>query len=157
MVILCFERRFSKQNRVVRLNSKQFPPQFFWPPPNFWAGYATANLSSRLTSIANLPAAVTFVILSVYETKVHFQCFHFVELSTTLPVVSNTCGFKHVSIKIELLLLSLTDCAERNNRHALSVFIQLRNAVHSENQTEAVSVNRSMPSRLHTNDATRAR
>jgi len=35
MAILWFERRFSKQNRVIRLNSK------FCPPPNFLAGYAT--------------------------------------------------------------------------------------------------------------------
>jgi len=35
MVILCFERRFSKQNRVIRLKSNILPPQ------NFRAGYAT--------------------------------------------------------------------------------------------------------------------
>jgi len=40
-VILCFERRFSKQNSVIRLKSNSLPPQIFWPPPKFWAGYAT--------------------------------------------------------------------------------------------------------------------
>jgi len=35
MVILYFERRFSKQNSVIRLKSN------FWPPQKFWAGYAT--------------------------------------------------------------------------------------------------------------------
>ena len=36
IVILCFERRFSKQNSVIRLKSNILAPQ------NFWAGYATA-------------------------------------------------------------------------------------------------------------------
>jgi len=36
IVILCFERRFSKQNSVIRLKSN------IWLPQNFWAGYATA-------------------------------------------------------------------------------------------------------------------
>jgi len=35
IVILCFERRFSKQNSVIRLKSNILPPQ------TFWAGYAT--------------------------------------------------------------------------------------------------------------------
>jgi len=35
IVILCFERRFSKQNSVIRLK------QSILAPPNFWAGYAT--------------------------------------------------------------------------------------------------------------------
>jgi len=35
IVILCFERRFSKQNSVIRLQSNILPPQ------HFWAGYAT--------------------------------------------------------------------------------------------------------------------
>jgi len=35
IVTLRFERRFSQQNRVIRLNSN------IWAPPNFWAGYAT--------------------------------------------------------------------------------------------------------------------
>ena len=34
-VIFCFERRFSKQNSVIRLKSN------ILPPPNSWAGYAT--------------------------------------------------------------------------------------------------------------------
>jgi len=42
IVILCFERRFSKQNIVIRLKSNILDPQIFKPPLNFWAGYATA-------------------------------------------------------------------------------------------------------------------
>jgi len=36
IVILCFERRFSKQNSVIRLKSS------ILLPPNFRVGYATA-------------------------------------------------------------------------------------------------------------------
>jgi len=36
IVILCDEKRFSKQNSVIRLKSNIGAPQ------NFWAGYATA-------------------------------------------------------------------------------------------------------------------
>jgi len=35
IAILCFERRCSKQNSVIRLKSS------ILAPPNFWAGYAT--------------------------------------------------------------------------------------------------------------------
>ena len=35
IVILCFERRFSKQNSVIRLKST------ILPPTNFWVGYGT--------------------------------------------------------------------------------------------------------------------
>jgi len=38
VVILCFERRFSKQNSVIRLKSNILAPQIFWPLPNFRAG-----------------------------------------------------------------------------------------------------------------------
>jgi len=37
IVILCFERRFSKPNSVIRVKSNILPPQ------NFWAGYATGD------------------------------------------------------------------------------------------------------------------
>jgi len=40
IVILCFEKRFSKQNSVIRLTSNIFGPQNVWPLPNFGAGYA---------------------------------------------------------------------------------------------------------------------
>jgi len=40
MIILYFERRFSKQNSVIRLKSNILAPQKnFWPPSNLWAGY----------------------------------------------------------------------------------------------------------------------
>jgi len=38
IVILCFERRVSKQNSVIRLKSN------ILLPPNFWAGYATGQM-----------------------------------------------------------------------------------------------------------------
>ena len=38
IVILCFERRFSKQNSVIRLKSD------ILHPPNFWTGYATGSM-----------------------------------------------------------------------------------------------------------------
>jgi len=43
IVILFFERRFSKQNSVIHLQSNILAPPNFWPLPNFWAGYATAS------------------------------------------------------------------------------------------------------------------
>jgi len=43
IAILCFERRFSKQNSVIRQKSSILPPQIFWPPPNFWAGHSTSH------------------------------------------------------------------------------------------------------------------
>jgi len=38
LIILCFERRFSKQNSVICLKSN------ILASPNFWAGYATAAM-----------------------------------------------------------------------------------------------------------------
>ena len=35
IVILCFERRFSKQNSVIRLKSNILTPQNFLPPPKY--------------------------------------------------------------------------------------------------------------------------
>ena len=46
--ILCIERRFSKQNSVIRLKSNILASKFF-APPNFWAGYATGVGLSWLT------------------------------------------------------------------------------------------------------------
>ena len=43
IVILCFDRRFLKQNSVIRLKSYTFALPIFCPP-NFWAGYATVLL-----------------------------------------------------------------------------------------------------------------
>jgi len=40
MVILCFERRFSKQNRVIRLKSNILPPSQFFDPSQIF-GLAT--------------------------------------------------------------------------------------------------------------------
>jgi len=41
ILILCFERRFSKKNSVIRLKSNILTPSDFSSTPNFWAGYAT--------------------------------------------------------------------------------------------------------------------
>jgi len=43
IAILCFERRFSKQNSVIRLKSN------ILALPNFWAGYATEHRHSKTT------------------------------------------------------------------------------------------------------------
>jgi len=46
IVILCFERRFFRQNSVIRLKNQAFwPPKF--SPPNFWPGYATGSVTPR--------------------------------------------------------------------------------------------------------------
>ena len=39
IVIFCFEKRFSKQNSVIRLKSNISPPS-----QSFWADYATATM-----------------------------------------------------------------------------------------------------------------
>ena len=57
IVILCFERRFSKQNSVIRLKSNILDPPIFWPSQIF--GLATplfrvisrAGLGLRLVKI----------------------------------------------------------------------------------------------------------
>jgi len=51
MVILCFERRFSKQNTVIRLKSN------ILPLPNFWAGYAT---------VPEQPDLVDFFVVDIF-------------------------------------------------------------------------------------------
>ena len=94
----------------------------------------------RFTCTANLSASVMLVILSVYETNVSFQCFHFLQLSTAFAAVSNTCGFKQVSTKIGLFLLSIIICAKRNHQQPLVGFIKLRNPIHSEKYNETESV-----------------
>ena len=43
IVFLCFERRFSIQNGVIRLKSN------ILAPPNFWAGYATTYRGGPVT------------------------------------------------------------------------------------------------------------
>jgi len=43
IVILCFERHFSKQNSVIRLKSN-----ILALPPNFWAGCATVPIFAAL-------------------------------------------------------------------------------------------------------------
>jgi len=43
IVILCFERRFSIQNSVIRLKSNILAPPNFLAPLNFWAGYVTES------------------------------------------------------------------------------------------------------------------
>jgi len=47
IVILCFERRFSKQNSVIRIKSNILTPKTFFGLLNFWAGYATAWYETR--------------------------------------------------------------------------------------------------------------
>jgi len=44
IVILCFERRFFKENSVIRLKSNILSPQNFWLLPNSSAGYAIVSV-----------------------------------------------------------------------------------------------------------------
>jgi len=53
IVILSFERRFSKQNSVIRLKSNIVPPKFV-APPNFWAGCATGQEASLAPPCSNM-------------------------------------------------------------------------------------------------------
>jgi len=46
IVILCFERQYTKQNSVIRLKSNILVPKFFWVIPKFWAGYGTDYIAS---------------------------------------------------------------------------------------------------------------
>jgi len=48
IVILCFERRFSKQNSVIRLKSSILARPNFLAPINFWAGYPTGRPHAAL-------------------------------------------------------------------------------------------------------------
>jgi len=41
IVIFLFERRFFKQNSVIRLKSNILPPQIFLPPKKLWSSCAT--------------------------------------------------------------------------------------------------------------------
>jgi len=63
IVTFCFERRYPKQNSVIRLKSNICAPRNFWPLPNFWACYAVVcsahwlwwkaiTIMSRFLSIA---------------------------------------------------------------------------------------------------------
>jgi len=52
MVILCFERRFSQQNSVIRLKSN------ILAPTNFWAGYATDQTKTRFCHVLLFPCLV---------------------------------------------------------------------------------------------------
>jgi len=44
IAIFSLERRFSKQNSVIRLKSYTLTPKFF-APFNFWADYATGSVN----------------------------------------------------------------------------------------------------------------
>jgi len=55
LVILCFERRYPKQNTVARLKSKILaPPKFFCPRKKLWAGY-TAGQAGLFATSQNKP------------------------------------------------------------------------------------------------------
>jgi len=56
LVILCFERRYPKQNIVARLKIKHFAqPPTFLALPKFWAGYETVQSSMSLWMTENPP------------------------------------------------------------------------------------------------------
>jgi len=52
IVILCFERRYPKQNSVIRLKSNILAPSnLFASPPKFRAGHATEYKADQLPAI----------------------------------------------------------------------------------------------------------
>ena len=84
VVILCFEKRFSKQNTVIRLKSNILPL-----PKNFWAGYATASRipSVRLLFDETFAQASVFAVvdcadgaLSVFYSPLLTRCRIFLQL-----------------------------------------------------------------------------
>jgi len=44
IVILCFDRRYPKQNSVIRVKSNILVLPNFLTPPKFWTGYAIADI-----------------------------------------------------------------------------------------------------------------
>jgi len=48
IVILCFERRYPKQNTVARLKSNILSPKKCLAPPKIWAGYDTTTCGTGL-------------------------------------------------------------------------------------------------------------
>jgi len=60
IVILCFERRFSKQNSVIRLKSNIWPPQFFSP-----------HVFGLVTPLYNYKVDLIWILLFLQEMKSH--------------------------------------------------------------------------------------
>ena len=70
IVILCFERRFSKQNSVIHLQSNIVPPL------NFWAGYATSRAGFGLKFVTMFRADVGLAY-KTYKNNIQSNDFFF--------------------------------------------------------------------------------
>ena len=106
IVILCFEKRFSKQNSVIHLKSSILaPPKFF--PKNFWAGYATAPKQS-FSLTTRPPAGVLLLRFSLLPRILVIQllCFSYL-ISCTFrgffSILLETKTQKHMELKQNLV------------------------------------------------------
>ena len=88
-MILCFERRFTKQNSVIRLKSKTLTPQIFCPPPNFWAGYAAAPAAYHGVSFKRDVLTWTTKILMRAKSNVHAD--HILPEDVRVTQVARAC------------------------------------------------------------------
>jgi len=64
IVILCFERRFSRQNSVIRLKSNIWSPKNFWHPQIF--GLATP----LVISLTSANQHVQFIFMKLIENRI---------------------------------------------------------------------------------------
>jgi len=88
IVILCVERRFSKQNSVIHRKSNILAPQFFFPQ-NFRAGYATVRNAREYLAQAGSPTITTEVFPENERDGTWLSKFHCKRvLSTTRPITS---------------------------------------------------------------------
>jgi len=71
IVILCFERRFSKQNSAIRLTAN------ILAPTNFWAGYATDRVSPGYQRYSWTPArfGCLWTLAQTSEKTSEASCF----------------------------------------------------------------------------------
>jgi len=88
IIILCFERRFSKQNSVIRLKPNILPTQNFLPPQKiFWAGYVTGNYQNILLLSHLSMSQTTNYFFILYGVSTHLcdqKTLSFVRLSHCL-------------------------------------------------------------------------
>jgi len=62
ILILCFEKRYPKQNRAIRLKSNILALNKFFCPPYFWAGYATVIFSIQTIRFISFPHTYTILL-----------------------------------------------------------------------------------------------
>jgi len=81
-VILCFERRYPKQNSVFRRDLNISAPQIFFSPPNFCAAYAIfsrrrffiiQNFEQLVLALKNRVALNSFTVLKCFLSSRIFE------------------------------------------------------------------------------------